>query len=98
MLDAGRWTSMLTFNHFGCPYLTKHCFRLFCPHLGRSGTVPDRDVTCGKPSLSYSAEFEPWSSGQNDPAELFGAHARIASTAHYMSDHLNLVLHALDLM
>lgn len=76
----------------------QHCFRLFCLHLGRSGTVPDRDVTCCKPSLSNSAEFEPWSSGQSAPDELFGPHARIASTAHYMTDHLSLVLHALDLM
>ncbi|KIW13048.1 hypothetical protein PV08_08235 [Exophiala spinifera] len=79
---------------YGCWTLDK----LFCLHLGRSGTVPDRDVTCCKPSLSNSAEFEPWSSGQSGPGELFGAHARIASTAHYMTDHLSLVLHALDLI
>ncbi|KIV82544.1 hypothetical protein PV11_04646 [Exophiala sideris] len=78
----------------GCWTLDK----LFCLHLGRSGTVPDRDITCEKPSLSISAEFEPWSPGRNSPAELFGAHSRIASTAHYMTDHLSLVLHALDLI
>ncbi|KAK0388991.1 hypothetical protein NLU13_2568 [Sarocladium strictum] len=79
---------------YGCWTLDK----LFCLHLGRSGTVPDRDVTCGKPSLTNWAEFEPWTSDLSGSTELFGAHARIASTAHYMTDHLSLVLHALDLI
>lgn len=97
MLDAGQVRTAINLPER--PISNEiHCFRLFCLHLGRAGTVPDRDVTGGKPSLSNSGEFEPWTPGRDGPAEHFGAHARIASTAHYMTDHLSLVLHALDLL
>ncbi|VUC35672.1 unnamed protein product, partial [Clonostachys rosea] len=79
------------------------CFvvdKLFSCGLGRPSSIHKSGITCPKPTIDRDDEYSPWvpkTQGSGEAIPL-GAHSRIASTAHFVSECMSIACEALEMI